>query len=167
MRCAHRNGLLMSAPELATELLDACGPTEQWRDEDDDDDLGSTRPRAGTEVYDVADDEDEDDDDARAGTDVDPLDRSDGDKPARRAARRICRSPRGDRIASCRHRVRTAAEDRGRTVPGRRADVDHQHDGSSSTRARSRWSISIRRRRRHRRVELDSGAAPSSHRLPR
>src|SRR4051812_35688040 len=27
-RCAHRNGLLMSAPELATELLSACGPPE-------------------------------------------------------------------------------------------------------------------------------------------
>jgi serine/threonine protein kinase len=60
MRCAHRNGLLMSAPELATELLEACGPTEQWRgDEDDDDDLDV--PRAGTEVYDPGDDDDDDD----------------------------------------------------------------------------------------------------------
>ncbi len=59
-RCAHRNGLLMSAPELAKELLDTCGPIDQWRGDDDDDDLGYV-PRAGTEVYDAADDEDEED----------------------------------------------------------------------------------------------------------
>lgn len=62
-RCAHRNGLLMSAPELAQELLDACGPIDQWRGDDDDDDFGYVR-RAGTEVYDMADDEDDDADDA-------------------------------------------------------------------------------------------------------
>src|SRR6476620_8212995 len=33
MRCAHRNGLLMGAPELAEELRAACGPTESWRGE--------------------------------------------------------------------------------------------------------------------------------------
>lgn len=54
-RCAHRNGLLMSAPELARELLDACGPIEQWRDDDGDEDMG---PRAGTELYDPASDPD-------------------------------------------------------------------------------------------------------------
>src|SRR5690606_4980955 len=60
MRCAHRNGLLMSAPELAQELLDACGPTDQWRgDEDDDEDLEV--PRAGTEVYDPGEDDEDDD----------------------------------------------------------------------------------------------------------
>lgn len=60
MRCAHRNGLLMSAPELAQELQSACGPTDQWRgDEDDDEDLEV--PRAGTEVYDPGEDEDDDD----------------------------------------------------------------------------------------------------------
>src|ERR1700733_9084453 len=57
-RCAHRHGLLMSAPELAAELIDACGPFEQWRDDGDDDDLGYVR-RAGTEVYDAGDDEDD------------------------------------------------------------------------------------------------------------
>jgi hypothetical protein len=65
-RCAHRNGLLMSAPELARELLAAVGPTDQWRADDDDDDLGYA-PRAGTEVYDAGDDggdlRDDDDDD--------------------------------------------------------------------------------------------------------
>jgi serine/threonine protein kinase len=61
MRCAHRNGLLMSAPELATELRDACGPTDQWRSgEDDEEDFGSLAgKRAGTEVYDASDDEDD------------------------------------------------------------------------------------------------------------
>jgi serine/threonine protein kinase len=58
MRCAHRNGLLMSAPELGQELREACGPTEQWRgEEDDDDDLEV--PRAGTEVYDPGDDDED------------------------------------------------------------------------------------------------------------
>jgi len=61
MRCAHRNGLLMSAPELATELRDACGTPDQWRDDADDDDFGYVA-RAGTEIYDVEDEEDEDDD---------------------------------------------------------------------------------------------------------
>jgi serine/threonine protein kinase len=62
MRCAHRNGLLMSAPELATELREACGPPEAWRGEDDDDEPGEEK-RAGTEVYDALDDDDDDDDD--------------------------------------------------------------------------------------------------------
>jgi serine/threonine protein kinase len=57
-RCAHRNGLLISAPEVAQELLALCGPPDQWRGEDDDDDLGYL-PRAGTEVYDGGDDDDE------------------------------------------------------------------------------------------------------------
>jgi hypothetical protein len=52
----------MSAPELAAELIQDCGPFEQWRDEGDDDDLGYVQ-RAGTEVYDAGDDEDEDEDD--------------------------------------------------------------------------------------------------------
>ena len=64
-RCAHRNGLLMSAPELATELLSACGEPEQWRQDDDaEDDLGYVEgKRAGTEVYDVGEDDDDEDDD--------------------------------------------------------------------------------------------------------
>jgi serine/threonine protein kinase len=60
MRCAHRNGMLMSAPELAKELREACGPTETWRG-DEDDDEASGAPRAGTEVYDAIDDDDDDD----------------------------------------------------------------------------------------------------------
>jgi eukaryotic-like serine/threonine-protein kinase len=54
-RCAHRNGLLMSAPELSRELLDACGPTDQWRDDEGDEEVGA---RAGTELYDPASDPD-------------------------------------------------------------------------------------------------------------
>jgi serine/threonine protein kinase len=57
-RCAHRNGLLVSAREVASELLDLCGPPDQWRGEDDDDDLGYVR-RASTEVYDGGDDEED------------------------------------------------------------------------------------------------------------
>jgi eukaryotic-like serine/threonine-protein kinase len=61
MRLAHRSGLLMSAPELAGELMEACGPIEQWRDDDDDDDLGYAEgKRGGTEVY-SGNDEDDDD----------------------------------------------------------------------------------------------------------
>jgi serine/threonine protein kinase len=61
-RCAHRHGLLMAAPQLAKELLETCGPTDQWRgDDNDDDDLGYAEgKRAGTEVYDASDDEDDD-----------------------------------------------------------------------------------------------------------
>jgi serine/threonine protein kinase len=57
-RCAHRNGLLVSAPEVARELVDLCGPPEQWRGEDDDDDLGYVH-RARTEIYEGGDEEEE------------------------------------------------------------------------------------------------------------
>ena len=61
-RCAHRNGLLIAAPALARELLEACGPTDGWRDDNEDEDFGYVEgKRAGTEVYDAADDEDEED----------------------------------------------------------------------------------------------------------
>ncbi len=63
MRLAHRTGLLMSAPELATELRDGCGPIDQWRDDEDDDDFGyADNKRGGTEVYSAADDDDDADD---------------------------------------------------------------------------------------------------------
>ena len=59
-RLAHRHGLLIAAPELARELLETCGPIDQWRDDYGDDDLGyAAGKRAGTEVYDASDDEDE------------------------------------------------------------------------------------------------------------
>jgi serine/threonine protein kinase len=59
MRCAHRNGLLMGAPELAEELREVCGPLDQWRDDDDDEDMNPLR--AGTEVYDPGEEIDDDD----------------------------------------------------------------------------------------------------------
>ncbi|HET9622016.1 MAG TPA: protein kinase, partial [Kofleriaceae bacterium] len=61
-RCAHRNGLLISAPEVARELREICGPPEQWRGEDDEEELGAGARRAGTEVYDGGDEEEDDDD---------------------------------------------------------------------------------------------------------
>src|SRR5215468_6709192 len=64
-RCAHRNGLLVSAPEVARELVDRCGPPDQWRGEEDDDDLGYV-PRAATEVYEGG--EEEDDEEISAGS---------------------------------------------------------------------------------------------------
>jgi serine/threonine protein kinase len=68
-RCAHRNGLLVSAPEVARELVDRCGPPDQWRGDEEDDDLGYVH-RAATEVYDggaEGEAEDEDDDAFAAG----------------------------------------------------------------------------------------------------
>jgi len=63
-RSAHRNGLLIAAPELSRELLEACGPTDGWRDDNEDEDFGYAEgKRAGTEVYDAADDEDEEEED--------------------------------------------------------------------------------------------------------
>ena len=66
MRCAHRNGLLMSGPELATELREACGPTDAWRgDEDDDLELGYVAgKRAGTEVLPDSGDDDEEEEES-------------------------------------------------------------------------------------------------------
>ena len=67
-RCAHRNGLLVSAPEVARELVDLCGPPDQWRGDEDDDDLGYVH-RAATEVYDGgAEGEAEDDDEGFAAS---------------------------------------------------------------------------------------------------
>jgi hypothetical protein len=57
MRCAHRNGLLMAAPELAEELHAACGTADQWRDDPDEEDFAP--PRGGTEVYDALGEDDE------------------------------------------------------------------------------------------------------------
>lgn len=67
-RLAHRHGLLIAAPELARELLDTCGPIEQWRDDDGDEDLGYAEgKRAGTEVYDASGDEEDEEEDLGMG----------------------------------------------------------------------------------------------------
>jgi serine/threonine protein kinase len=60
-RCAHRNGLLMSTPEVALELLDCCGEPEQWRDDGTDDDDLPYVQRAGTEVLESGAEEDDHD----------------------------------------------------------------------------------------------------------
>jgi serine/threonine protein kinase len=73
-RCAHRNGLLINAPDLARELLETCGPTDQWRGDDDDDDLGYVEgKRAGTEVYDASDDDDDEHDDQDEDLGIGPV----------------------------------------------------------------------------------------------
>ncbi len=46
LRCAHRHGLMMSAPELATHLRSVCGAHHTWRDEFDE-----SQPVEGTELY--------------------------------------------------------------------------------------------------------------------
>jgi eukaryotic-like serine/threonine-protein kinase len=66
-RCAHRNGLLVSAPEVARELVDRCGPPDQWRGDDDDDDLGYVH-RAATEVYDGRGEAEDEEDEAFAAS---------------------------------------------------------------------------------------------------
>jgi|JI10StandDraft_1071094.scaffolds.fasta_scaffold20650_10 hypothetical protein len=55
-RCAHRNSLMISAPELAAHLRQVCGPPEEWRDVGEQ--IGGHTAQlggAGTEVYDAAD----------------------------------------------------------------------------------------------------------------
>jgi len=47
LRCAHRHGLMMSAPELSTHLRTVCGDPATWRDE-----LNEQTPSDGTEIYD-------------------------------------------------------------------------------------------------------------------
>ena len=88
MRCAHRNGLLMSAPELATELRAACGPTAQWRgDEDDDLELGDVAGKAGgTEVLPAGLDDDDDEDDEDEDDEDDDEDDEDDDDALSSAA---------------------------------------------------------------------------------
>lgn len=59
MRCAHKHGLLISAPELAAQLRESCGPAEGWRDEEDEVPADAARP--GTEIYDASDDDEDED----------------------------------------------------------------------------------------------------------
>ena len=59
-RCAQCHGLLATARSLSEELRATCGPVEQWRDDNEDEDFGYVM-RAGTEVYDGSDEVDDDD----------------------------------------------------------------------------------------------------------
>jgi hypothetical protein len=66
LRCAHRNGLLMSAPELADMLVEVCGPIDRWRDDGEEgvEPAGTAAlPRGTTEAFDAELDSDADDDD--------------------------------------------------------------------------------------------------------
>ncbi|MCP4443838.1 MAG: serine/threonine protein kinase [Myxococcales bacterium] len=54
LRCAHRQGLMMSAPELATHLRSVCGDHSSWRKETDEVPLEN-----GTELYDHEEDHQE------------------------------------------------------------------------------------------------------------
>jgi serine/threonine protein kinase len=47
LRCAHRHGLMMSAPELATHLRTVCGSPSSWRQE-----VSDQAASDGTEIYD-------------------------------------------------------------------------------------------------------------------
>ena len=98
-RCAHRNSLMISAPELATHLRQVCGAPEEWRDIGEQ--VGGHTAQlggGGTEVYDAIDEgteqveaasladppDDDDDDDDDGGLDdlVGAL--ADSGKPERR-----------------------------------------------------------------------------------
>jgi serine/threonine protein kinase len=95
-RCAHRNGLLMAAPELARELLATCGPTDQWRGDDDDEDFGYVEgKRAGTEVYDGADDDED-------LLEDDPDDLGIGPVSIHSVARALVKTPSGPRASALR-----------------------------------------------------------------
>ena len=50
LRCAHRNGLMMSAPDLAEHLHEVCGPPSAWKDVEDRDPSDGV---GGTEIYDA------------------------------------------------------------------------------------------------------------------
>ncbi|HVV83327.1 MAG TPA: serine/threonine-protein kinase [Kofleriaceae bacterium] len=56
LRCAHRNGLMMSAPELAAHLRQICGAPEEWRETEEGAAGRGTgiAGGGGTEVYDYA-----------------------------------------------------------------------------------------------------------------
>jgi hypothetical protein len=54
LRCAHRHGLMTSAPDLAEQLRTVCGPASSWRDTEEP--LGQASfVGAGTEIYEGAD----------------------------------------------------------------------------------------------------------------
>jgi hypothetical protein len=48
LRCAHRHGLMMSAPELSEHLREVCGDSDTWRDDGSEHAAGP-----GTELYDI------------------------------------------------------------------------------------------------------------------
>ncbi|MCE9578897.1 MAG: serine/threonine protein kinase [Deltaproteobacteria bacterium] len=64
LRCAHKNGLMLSAPELANQLRDVCGPAGEWRDVEGREPTGTAAlGGGGTEVYDIEEGTEQLDDD--------------------------------------------------------------------------------------------------------
>jgi serine/threonine protein kinase len=61
LRCAHRHGIMMSAPDLSEHLRHACGDPRTWRD-----DLGE-HSGVGTELYDLEEGTDQIDPDELLG----------------------------------------------------------------------------------------------------
>jgi serine/threonine protein kinase len=55
LRCAHKNGLMLSAPELASHLRDVCGAPGEWRDVEHREPTHTAALGAGggTEVYEL------------------------------------------------------------------------------------------------------------------
>ena len=53
LRCAYKNGLMISATQLAHELTTSCGPSSLWREENPEEAEGL--PTEGTEQIDMAD----------------------------------------------------------------------------------------------------------------
>ena len=51
LRCAHKHGLMMSAPDLAEHLHQECGNPSNWRDE-----ISEPAGRIGTELYEMDED---------------------------------------------------------------------------------------------------------------
>ncbi len=54
LRCAHRHGLMMSAPDLAEHLATVCGDPASWRD-----DGNEASSAIGTELYEMEDEEED------------------------------------------------------------------------------------------------------------
>jgi serine/threonine protein kinase len=52
LRCAHRCGLMMSTPELATHLRQVCGRADNWREVEGSATEATGAIGAGTEIYD-------------------------------------------------------------------------------------------------------------------
>ncbi|MBZ0234905.1 MAG: serine/threonine protein kinase [Deltaproteobacteria bacterium] len=105
LRCAHRNGLMMSASELAQHLRLVCGPPEEWRDVDEGVAPAHTAALGGggTEVYDVGDEDYESEGTVRLSTDE--LEEDDGlddlvGALARERERKNTRDGKKDRASS-------------------------------------------------------------------
>jgi eukaryotic-like serine/threonine-protein kinase len=68
LRCAHRHGIMMSAPDLSEHLRHVCGDARHWRDES-----GEHSGALGTELYDLDEGTDQiEPDDLEVGAGLEP-----------------------------------------------------------------------------------------------